>query len=74
MKKKDYLNEISALGTDELKQRGIQIREELMKLRFRKSAGTLDKPHVVRELKRQLSQVWTVLTQKSLMENASGSN
>lgn len=64
MKKKDYLIEIRALGVDELKARARDISEELMKLRFRKSVGQVEAPHLFSELKVKLARVETILAEK----------
>ncbi|MBX7138416.1 MAG: 50S ribosomal protein L29 [Oligoflexia bacterium] len=65
MKSKNYLKEIKDLPADELKQRARSLGEELMKLRFRKASSQLDKSHQMRETRRSLARVLTVLKAKN---------
>lgn len=59
-KAKDLRN----LSVDELDQKRAAHEKELHDLRQKKSAGTLDKPHFFKRLKREIAQINTVKREK----------
>lgn len=59
MKRNAINGEIKGLSSLELKSKADSIAEELMKLRFRKVVGQLDKTHRIKALKRDLARVLT---------------
>ena len=59
MKKTDLMKEVRALSKKDARLRARQISEELMKLRFKAAVGQLDKPSIMRNLKRDLARVLT---------------
>lgn len=61
MKKTTYMAEISKLDAGELRQRAHTLAEEQMKLRFRSASGQLQQSHHLRETRRNLARVQTVL-------------
>ena len=61
MKSKEYLKEIRGLNKDDLKARAVAVAEELMRLRFKKASGQLQQSHRVKELRKSLAQINTVL-------------
>lgn len=64
MKKTDVLNELRGLSPEDLKERLRSLNEELMKLRFSKVAGQLDQTHRVREVRRDIARVATVISEQ----------
>lgn len=77
MKKRDFLKEIKSLEAAELKAKVLQLSEELMKIRFRKVSGQLEQSHRIREIKRQIAAIKTLLSAQmrdsSAAEQAQGS-
>lgn len=69
MKANDFKAEIAKLNVDELKERARVLSEELMKLRFRKASGQLDKSSRLQEVRRSLARVKTSLTARSNKSN-----
>jgi len=68
MKSKD----IRELSTAEIEKKIRETREELVNLRLRKQTGQVEKPHLLRELRRDLARFHTILEQKNLaVETAS---
>ena len=52
------------MGVDELQLRVAELREELFNLRFRNSLKQLDNPLKIREGRREMARVLTVLNEK----------
>jgi len=57
--------EIKELTIKELAARKNEIRREILNLRIQQQAGQLEKPHMLRNLRRDVARVETVATQKS---------
>lgn len=57
--------EIKELTLKELATRKNEIRREILNLRIQQQAGQLEKPHMLRNLRRDVARVETVATQKS---------
>lgn len=53
------------MGVADLKAKALGLAEELMKLRFRKASGQQQQTHRMREARRGLAQVQTVLREKA---------
>ena len=51
----------------EIGNKVISLREELFKLRFEQKAGRVEKPHRIRQAKREIARCHTILREK---ENA----
>jgi len=58
------LSEMRKLSVAELQKEVVARKKELMELRFQASIGQLDKNHRVRETKREIARLLTVLTEK----------
>ena len=56
--------EIRELGVDELKSREKDLDDQIFRLRIQKSMGQLEAPARVRELRRDLAKVKTILREK----------
>jgi large subunit ribosomal protein L29 len=57
-------NAMREQSVDELRQRVTELREEMFNLRFRNNLRQLDNPLKIRESRRELARVLTVLRQK----------
>ncbi|MFH1407025.1 MAG: 50S ribosomal protein L29 [Candidatus Omnitrophota bacterium] len=60
IKAKDLKN----LTLDELKHKEISLKEELIKMRSQAQLGTLEKPSQIRETRKTLARIETVLREK----------
>jgi len=58
--------ELRRLSTVELQEKLRELREELFNLRFQKSIHQLENPMRVREVKRDIARVLTVIREKEL--------
>ncbi len=56
--------EIRELTIKELDSRKRELRQEIFNLRIQQQAGQLEKPHMLRSLRRDAARVETVLAQK----------
>ena len=57
--------EVRELGVDELHQREKDLDDQLFRLRIQKSMGQLETPLKVREVRRDLARIKTILREKS---------
>ena len=56
--------ELRELSTPELKEKLAELRQELMNLRFQKTIHQLENPMRIRQVKRDIARVLTVLKEK----------
>jgi len=61
MKKSEFLKELRELPREDLLVRKRLLHEELMKLRFRKASGQLEQASRLREIRRNLARVNSLL-------------
>ena len=57
--------EVREMGVDELRTRATELDDQLFRLRIQKSMGQLDAPIKVRELRRDLARIKTILREKA---------
>ena len=62
MKAKD----VHELSNDELTRRAIDLKDELFKLRFQLATGQLENPMTIRDVKKSIARVKTVLREREL--------
>ncbi|MFN3505164.1 MAG: 50S ribosomal protein L29 [Caldimicrobium sp.] len=58
--------ELRELSLPELKEKLIELRQELFNLRFQKSIHRLENPMKLRNLRREIARVLTVIREKEL--------
>ena len=56
-----HMREWSELGADDLRQRVVEMREELFNLRFKNGVRQLDNPLRIRAVRRQIARAETAL-------------
>lgn len=64
------LDEIRELTPTELCSRKKELRQEIFHLRLQQQAGQLEKPHLLRTLRREIARLETVLTAKTKASKA----
>ena len=69
MKRKDLLKDVRSNDEASLKAKLLSLSEELMKLRFRKATGQLQQSHKIKELKKQVAIIKTVIFEKTNKTN-----
>ncbi|HVP91248.1 MAG TPA: 50S ribosomal protein L29 [Terriglobales bacterium] len=55
------MHELREMSADELKAKGAELRDQIFKLRFQKSLGQLDSPMKVKNVKRDIARIETLL-------------
>ncbi len=63
------VNEIRNLTTEEINKKIDETKEELFNLRFQQATGNLEKPSRIRELRRTVARLKTVLVERELKES-----
>jgi len=58
--------EIRELGVDELRSREQELGDQIFRLRIQKSMGQLEAPAKVRDMRRELAKVKTILREKQV--------
>ena len=56
-------NEIRALSSDEMRQKLLALKHELFNLRFQKSIGQLENPRKIKQTRKDIARIETVLTE-----------
>jgi len=55
--------ELREMDSDELKAKAVELRDQLFKLRFQHSLGQLDSPGKLRNIRRDIARIETILQQ-----------
>jgi large subunit ribosomal protein L29 len=58
------IQELKELSADELRAKETELQDQLFKLRFQKSLGQLDSPMKVKNVKRDIARVKTLLNRR----------
>ena len=62
------VNEIRNLSTDEIVKKIEETKEELFNLRFQQATGNLEKPSKIKDLRKLIARLKTVLHERELKE------
>jgi len=57
-------SELRELTLEELKEEEMKLRKELFNLRFQKVTGELENPMRIRQVKREIARVLTIMREK----------
>ena len=57
-------SKLRELSVDDLQEEAGNISEQLFKLRFQKATGQLENARKIREVRKDLARVYTILTEK----------
>ena len=57
--------ELRELNTDGLRDKVAELEDEVFRLRIRKSMGQLEKPTIIRDARKNLARVKTILREKA---------
>lgn len=60
------IEEIRKLTTEELQTKIKEAKEELFNLRFQQATGSLEKPARLRELRKQVAKMKTIIREREL--------
>ena len=64
MKKKDILEQLNQMDTNELREQADSLKESLFRLKFKKSLGVSDSVSDIRREKKTLARVNTLIQQR----------
>ena len=59
-------NEIRKLSTEEINKKIAESKEELFKLRMKQATGSLENPSRIRELRKTVARLKTILREREL--------
>ena len=65
MKRKDFMKDIKAKSPEQLKAELIAAKKELFNLRFQNATNQLDNTVQIREVRKKIARIQTVMTQQS---------
>ena len=68
MKMKDYREDLQAKTTEELQAQLVDAKKELLNLRFQNATNQLDNTSRIKDVRRNIARIQTVITQKSKAE------
>lgn len=60
------VKEIRELSTEDINVKLVEVKEELLNLRFQQATGTLEKPSRIRELRHTVARMKTVLKEREM--------
>ena len=66
MKTKDFVKELNNKSVDELNNELVAAKKELFNLRFQLATGQLQNPMRIREVKKSIAQIKTILREEEL--------
>jgi large subunit ribosomal protein L29 len=64
------VKEIRDLSNEELEKEAASLKEELYGLRFAQATGNLENPSRVKDIKKTIARIYTVLTERENAEAA----
>lgn len=64
MRKNEFLEDLAGQSKDELSARLVDAKKELFNLRFQNATNQLDNTARIREVRRNIARIATVMTQK----------
>jgi large subunit ribosomal protein L29 len=70
MKKMKRLEDVRAMNPDQLQDELLSLKKEQFNLRFQQASGQLEKTHRVRELRRDIARIKTMLAAKGAAATA----
>jgi large subunit ribosomal protein L29 len=63
MKRKEFLKNLRSKSLSELEKMAQEVRREIVKARMDKMMGKLNKPHILKDLRRKLARILTVINE-----------
>jgi len=64
MKRKEVMDQLRDMSTDELKEQADSLKESIFRLKFKKSLGVGDATNDIRREKKTLARVYTLISEK----------
>ena len=70
MASKKTIETLRDKSVDELRNRERDLREQLFKLRFQKATGRVENPMKMRQVRREIAQIQTLINERASSANA----
>jgi large subunit ribosomal protein L29 len=70
MASKKTLSTLKDKSIDELRNRERDLKEQLFKLRFQRATGRIENPMKMRQVRREIAQIETLLNERNRATNA----
>ena len=67
------VGDLRALSPEELNEKALALKKDLMQCRFQLKTGKLERQSTIQEVRRDIARILTILSEKKLEENESGS-
>ena len=64
------VKEVRDLSNEELEKEVVSLKEELYDLRFAQATGTLEKPARIRDIRKTIARIKTVITERKNAQSA----
>lgn len=64
MSRNEHVAQLGAMNVDELRGHATELRDQLFRLRMQHQTGQLERPSVLRETKKKVARVETVLGER----------
>jgi large subunit ribosomal protein L29 len=71
MASKKTITTLRDKSVDELRSRERDLREQLFKLRFQKATGRVENPMKMRQVRREIAQIQTLITERESAQTTS---
>ena len=65
MKTKDFMNELNSKSVDDLQKDLVAAKKELLNLRFQNSTNQLDNTSRIKDVRKNIARIQTVIAQKA---------
>lgn len=65
MKTKDFMNELNSKSVDDLQKDLVAAKKELFNLRFQNATNQLDNTSRIKEVRKNIARIQTVIAQKN---------
>ena len=65
MKTKDFLNELNSKSVDDLQKDLVAAKKELFNLRFQNATNQLDNTSRIKDVRKNIARIQTVIAQKA---------
>lgn len=59
------INELRSLTVDELQSELLSLRKEQLTMRIKKASGSLDKTHLITQVRKTIARVKTIMSEKA---------
>ncbi len=59
------ISEIREMSIEDINKKIVELKNELFEMRMKQATGSLEKPHMINKLRKDVARLKTVLTEKS---------